>query len=68
MEEALVFIVRLWGAGDPQASFRAAVLRAGTNESAWFTQADAMTRYFERQSGVPPSDDEPSIVHTGETS
>ena len=57
MEHALVFIVRLWGAVGPQAGFRAAVLRAGTSESAWFTQADALTRYFERQAGVPPSDD-----------
>lgn len=55
MEQALVFIVRLWGTGD-RAGFRAAVLRAGSNETAWFTQAEAMTRYLEGQAGVPPGE------------
>ena len=48
MQEALVFIVRLW-AVEPQADFRAAVLRAGSDESAWFTQAVALANYFRLQ-------------------
>jgi len=55
MEEALVFIVRLWGAVEPQASFRAAVLRAGTDESTWFTQSEALASYFEQQIQMRPS-------------
>jgi hypothetical protein len=49
MQEALVFIVRLWGAVEPQASFRATVLHAGSDESTWFTQSEALARYFEKQ-------------------
>jgi hypothetical protein len=49
MEEAVVFIVRLWGAIEPKSNFRAAVLRAGTDESTWFTQVDALASYFENQ-------------------
>jgi hypothetical protein len=48
MAEALVFIVRLW-AIEPQAAFRAAVLRAGSDESAWFTRADALANFLEQQ-------------------
>jgi len=52
MQEAIVFIVRLW-AFEPQPAFRAAVLRAGSDESTWFTQADALTSYFEQQLRAP---------------
>lgn len=52
MEQAMVFIVRLWGAVEARAPFRAAVLRAGTDESAWFTQPDALATYFEQQVGA----------------
>ena len=51
MEEVEVFIVRLWRAPGPRESFRAAVTRAGTDESAWFTDAGAVARYFEVQAG-----------------
>ncbi len=47
MQEAVVFIVRLWRAVATQHSFRAAVLRAGTDESAWFTDARALAHYLE---------------------
>lgn len=52
MQEALVFIVRLW-AIEPQATFRAAVLRAGSDESAWFTQPAALANFFEQQVRAP---------------
>lgn len=52
MREADVFIVHLWIADGAQRAFRAAVQRAGTDESTWFTEAQALTRYFEQQ-GTP---------------
>jgi hypothetical protein len=53
-EEAYLFIVRLWSAERSRTDFRAAVQRAGTDESEWFTQADAPVRHFEWWAGVPP--------------
>lgn len=54
MEETLVFIVRLWHALEPQkTAFRAAVLRAGTDESMWFTQSETLANYFEKQVRAP---------------
>jgi hypothetical protein len=53
MEETLVFIVRLWHALEPQTAFRAAVLRAGTDESMWFTQSETLASYFEKQVRAP---------------
>lgn len=52
MQETTVFIVHLW-VGQAPAEFRAAVLRAGSDESAWFTRADALSLYFEQQASVP---------------
>jgi hypothetical protein len=60
MQEAYLFIVRLWPAEGPRADFRATLQRAGTDESAWFTQADALVRCFERFAGSPrDADDHP---------
>jgi hypothetical protein len=58
MQRADVFIVHLWTAGESQGAFRAAVQRAGTDESAWFTEAATLVRYFEEQANAD----------TGETS
>lgn len=55
MEEALVLIVRLWGPAKSQAPFRAAVLRAGTDQSTWFTHSAALATYFESQVRTPES-------------
>jgi hypothetical protein len=55
MEETLVLIVRMWTAVEPQASFRATVLRAGTDESTWFTQSEVLASYFEKQVRAPAS-------------
>jgi len=48
-DEVRLYIVRLWSAFGPDGEFRAAVLRAGSDESAWFTRADALADFFARQ-------------------
>lgn len=53
MPAAEVFIVHLWRAGGARRDFRAAVQRAGSDESAWFTRAQAMVRFLEQQAGAP---------------
>jgi hypothetical protein len=53
MEQTFVFIVRLWHALEPQTAFRAAVMRAGTDESMWFTQSETLANYFEKQVRAP---------------
>lgn len=52
MQRANVFIVHLWVDDGPQSAFRAAVQRAGTDESAWFTEAATLVRYFEAQANA----------------
>jgi hypothetical protein len=44
-----LYLVRLWTAFESATDFRAAVHRVGTDESAWFTCADALVEFFERQ-------------------
>lgn len=57
MQRANVFIVHLWVDGGRRSAFRAAVQRAGTDESAWFTEAGTLVRYFEAQANAenPPA-------------
>lgn len=60
MPEADVFIVRVWTDAGPRPEFRAAVNHAGTDESAWFTDADALADYFARRCEAPlPSATQP---------
>jgi hypothetical protein len=49
MQDGLVFIVRLWVGVEPQSDFRASVLRVGTDEALWFTQAAALASYLTNQ-------------------
>jgi hypothetical protein len=49
VEEVRLYIVRLWSASDSSGDVRAAVLRAGSDESAWFTRAEALAEFFARQ-------------------
>ena len=58
MKEASVYIVHLWGTVGPPTAFRAAVQRAGTDESAWFTEAGELVRYFEQQAVAPVGADD----------
>ena len=65
MQEVNVYIVHLWTARSPQV-FRAAVVRAGSDDSAWFTAAEDLGRYFATQARPsaaapsPPDIEEPS--------
>lgn len=49
VDDVRLYIVRLWSAFEPGGEFRAAVLRAGGDESAWFTRADSLADFFARQ-------------------
>jgi len=69
VQEASVFIVHLWPANGPDEPFRATVQRAGTDESAWFTQADALVRFLMQQARPTPTGAEvPRDLQRGETS
>jgi hypothetical protein len=58
MRSANVYIVHLWSDGGARAIFRASVQRAGTDESAWFTEAATLARYFDEQAGAVANADE----------
>jgi hypothetical protein len=61
MHAAEVFIVHLWPADGVRRDFRATVQRAGSDESQWFTQPEAMVRFLEQQASAPVNpDDNPS--------
>lgn len=47
MQHRDVFIVHIWTDDAASCAFRAAVQRAGTDESAWFTNSVALASYLE---------------------
>ncbi|MCC7040322.1 MAG: hypothetical protein IT516_08430 [Burkholderiales bacterium] len=56
MQHREVFIVRVWTGDAASRGFRAAVQRAGTDESAWFTDSAALARYLETCGGDTAED------------
>lgn len=63
MHAAEVFIVHLWRPVGARRGFRATVQRAGSDESQWFTQPQAMVRFLEQQaSAAADADDQPDAL------